>query len=162
MQAHANNGDHLTTPKILVVEDNEADLDMLSRRLQRKGYSVLTATSGHTGYLLACEETPDLILLDISLPGMDGWRVIDLLKGRGETRDIPIVVLTAHALVGDRAKAIVAGCADYHPKPINFDWLSARIDCLLLEKKPSMTLTVQPNPIESEKNGGHRDGTPFV
>jgi CheY-like chemotaxis protein len=124
-------------PKILLVEDNEMNRDMLSRRLQRKGYSVVTAQDGEQGHLLALSETPDLILMDISLPAMDGWEVTRLLKSNDATRHIPIIVLTAHALVSDRAKAFEAGCNDFDTKPIEFGRLSEKIENLLVEKKPS-------------------------
>jgi two-component system, cell cycle response regulator DivK len=124
-------------PKILLIEDNEMNRDMLSRRLQRRGYSVVTAQDGEQGHLVARSETPDLILMDISLPAMDGWEVTRLLKSNAATRHIPIIVLTAHALVSDRAKAFEAGCDDYDTKPIEFGRLSEKIENLLLEKKLS-------------------------
>ena len=124
-------------PKILLVEDNEMNRDMLSRRLERKGYLVVTAQDGKQGYLLARSETPDLILMDISLPTMDGWEVTRLLKADDSTRHIPIIVLTAHALVGDREKAFAAGCDDYDTKPVEFARLSEKIENLLVERKVS-------------------------
>lgn len=124
-------------PKILLVEDNEMNRDMLSRRLQRKGYSVITAHDGEEGHLLARSEMPDLILMDISLPVMNGWEVTRLLKNNSSTRHIPIIALTAHALVTDREKAFEAGCDDYDTKPIEFGRLSDKIDNLLLAKKLS-------------------------
>jgi CheY-like chemotaxis protein len=124
-------------PKILLVEDNEMNRDMLSRRLQRKGYSVITAPDGEQGHLLACSESPDLILMDISLPVMNGWEVTRLLKTNGSTRHIPIIALTAHALVTDREKAFEAGCDDYDTKPIEFNRLNEKIDNLLVVKKVS-------------------------
>jgi len=124
-------------PKILLVEDNEMNRDMLSRRLQRKGYSVITAHDGEEGHLLARSEMPDLILMDISLPVMNGWEVTRLLKNNSSTRHIPIIALTAHALVTDREKAFEAGCDDYDTKPIEFGRLSDKIDNLLFAKKLS-------------------------
>jgi CheY-like chemotaxis protein len=124
-------------PKILLVEDNEMNRDMLSRRLQRKGYLVVTASDGRQGYLLARSETPDLILMDISLPAMDGWEVTRLLKAHESTSQIPIIVLTAHALVSDREKAFAAGCDDYDTKPVEFMRLSEKIENLLVERKLS-------------------------
>ncbi|PYU44734.1 MAG: two-component system response regulator [Acidobacteria bacterium] len=124
-------------PKILLVEDNEMNRDMLSRRLQRKGYSVVTAEDGEKGLLLARSETPDLILMDISLPAMDGWEVTRLLKANQSTRHIPIIALTAHAMVSDRKKAIEAGCDEYDTKPVDFARLSEKIENLILEKKLS-------------------------
>jgi CheY-like chemotaxis protein len=124
-------------PKILLVEDNEMNRDMLSRRLQRKGYSVVTAEDGEKGLSLARSEAPDLILMDISLPAMDGWEVTRLLKANRPTRDIPIIALTAHAMVSDREKAIEVGCDDYDTKPVDFARLSEKIENLLLVKKLS-------------------------
>lgn len=123
-------------PKILLVEDNEVNRDLLRRRLERKGYSVITAEDGEQGYSLAHSENPDLILMDISLPAMDGWQVAHLLKTNGATRHIPIIVLTAHALINDRAKASETGCSDYETKPIEFARLSQKIENLLPESKP--------------------------
>jgi two-component system, cell cycle response regulator DivK len=122
-------------PKILLVEDNEMNRDMLSRRLQRKGYSVVTAEDGEKGLLLARSEMPDLILMDISLPLMGGWEVTRLLKADDATRHIPIIALTAHAWVTDREKAIEAGCDDYDTKPVEFARLSEKIESLLTVKK---------------------------
>jgi two-component system, cell cycle response regulator DivK len=122
-------------PKILLVEDNEMNRDMLSRRLQRKGYSVVTAEDGEKGLLLARSEMPDLILMDISLPVMGGWEVTRLLKADDSTRQIPIIALTAHAWVTDREKAIEAGCDDYDTKPVEFTRLSEKIENLLTVKK---------------------------
>jgi CheY-like chemotaxis protein len=124
-------------PKILLVEDNEMNRDMLSRRLQRKGYLVVTAQDGEQGHSLACSEAPDLILMDVSLPAMDGWEVTRLLKANRSTRHIPIIALTAHAMVSDREKAIEVGCDDYDTKPVDFARLNGKIESLLLEKKPS-------------------------
>jgi two-component system cell cycle response regulator DivK len=121
--------------KILLVEDNEMNRDMLSRRLQRKGYSVVTAEDGEKGLLLARSETPDLILMDINLPVMSGWEVTRLLKADGSTRHIPIIALTAHAWVTDREKALEAGCDDYDTKPVEFARLSEKIENLLTVKK---------------------------
>ena len=122
-------------PKILLVEDNEMNRDMLSRRLQRKGYTVVTAHDGEQGHLLAHSENPDIILMDISLPVMDGWEVTRLLKADEATRHIPIIALTAHALVTDRAKAFEVGFDDYDTKPVEFGRLSEKIDNLLLVRK---------------------------
>ena len=122
-------------PKILLVEDNEMNRDMLSRRLQRKGYCVVTAEDGERGLSLARSETPDLILMDISLPVMSGWEVTRLLKANESTRHIPIIALTAHAWVTDREKAIEAGCDDYDTKPVEFGRLSEKMENLLTVKK---------------------------
>ena len=124
-------------PKILLVEDNEMNRDMLSRRLQRKGYSVVTARDGAQGYSLACSEAPDLILMDVSLPIMSGWEVTRRLKGDDSTRHIPIIALTAHAMVTDREMAFEAGCDDYDTKPVDFGRLSEKIENFLLVRKVS-------------------------
>jgi CheY-like chemotaxis protein len=124
-------------PTILLVEDNEMNRDMLSRRLQRKGYTVIPAHDGEQGHLLACSKLPDLILMDISLPMMNGWEVTRLLKSNESTRHIPIIALTAHAMVTDREKAFEAGCDDYDTKPIEFSRLSEKIENFLLAKKLS-------------------------
>jgi len=122
-------------PKILMVEDNEMNVNMLSRRLQKRGYQVITAGDGNEGHAMARSENPDLILMDISLPGMDGWEVTRLLKSNEATRHIPIIALTAHALVTDREKASEAGCDEYETKPIDFERLTRKIESLLLDKK---------------------------
>lgn len=121
--------------KILLVEDNEMNRDMLSRRLQRKGYNVVTARDGEEGHALAVSEAPDLIVMDISLPVMDGWQVTRLLKGNEATRHIPVIALTAHAMVTDREKAFEAGCNDYDTKPVEFGRLSEKIEALLVARK---------------------------
>jgi two-component system cell cycle response regulator DivK len=121
--------------KILLVEDNEMNRDMLSRRLQRKGYCIVTAESGEQGLSLARLETPDLILMDITLPQMDGWELTRLLKSDEKTRKIPIIALTARALVSDRTEAFKSGCDDYDTKPVDFGRLTGKITNLLGEKK---------------------------
>jgi CheY-like chemotaxis protein len=122
-------------PKILLVEDNEMNRDMLSRRLERRGHSVVMANDGGQGLSMAGTEMPDLILMDISLPVMDGCEVTRRLKADKRTRHIPIIALTANALVTDRVKAINAGCDDYDTKPIEFSRLSEKIHNCLTEKK---------------------------
>jgi two-component system, cell cycle response regulator DivK len=122
-------------PKILLVEDNEMNRDMLSRRLQRRGFTVVTAHDGEQGHLLALSENPDIILMDISLPVMDGWEITRLLKANHATRHIPIIALTAHALVTDRTKAFEVGFDDYDTKPVEFARLSEKIENLLLVRK---------------------------
>ncbi|MEE8142787.1 MAG: response regulator [Planctomycetota bacterium] len=117
--------------KILLVEDNEMSRDMLSRRLERRGYQVLIAVDGGQGVAMAQSEAPDLILMDMSLPVLDGWEVARQLKAAPETRGIPIIALTAHAMVGDREKALEAGCDDYDTKPIEFPRLVEKIETLL-------------------------------
>ena len=121
--------------KILLVEDNEMNRDMLSRRLERRGYSLLMAINGEQGLATAHSQAPDLILMDIGLPDMDGWEVTRILKSFEETRHIPIIALTAHALVTDRQKAFEAGCDDYDTKPVDFARLSEKIENLLAEKR---------------------------
>jgi CheY-like chemotaxis protein len=116
--------------KILLVEDNEMNRDMLSRRLKRREFEVELAVDGGEAIAKA-SELPDLVLLDMSLPVMDGWTVAGRLKGQDTTRRIPIIALTAHAMVGDREKALAAGCDDYETKPIDFPRLLAKIDTLL-------------------------------
>jgi two-component system cell cycle response regulator DivK len=124
-------------PTILLVEDNEMNRDMLTRRLERKGYRVITAHDGGQGHELAHAENPDLILMDISLPVMNGWELTRLLKSDEDTRGIPIIALTAHALATDRAKAFDAGCDEYDTKPVDFGRLLGKIENLLTEKKTS-------------------------
>lgn len=118
-------------PKILLVEDNEMNRDMLSRRLGRKGYQVVTAADGAQGMVMAHSEAPDLILMDMSLPILDGWEATRRLKAAPETQSIPIIALTAHAMTGDREKALEAGCDDYDIKPVEFPRLLAKMDALL-------------------------------
>src|SRR5262249_47549124 len=118
-------------PKVLLVEDNLENRDALSRRLQRRGYDVVVATDGKQGVAMAQAEAPDVILLDISLPEMDGWEVARTLQASEATRDIPVVALTAHAMAGDREKALDVGCDDYHTKPVQFPRLLAPLDALL-------------------------------
>ena len=127
-------------PKILLVEDNEMNRDMLSRRLQRKGYDVLTVGSGEQGLSVAGQEMPDLILMDITLPGMDGWEAARLLKADEKTGHIPIIALTARALMSDQAKAFEVGCNEYDTKPVDFARLTEKIENLLLEKKAQCPL----------------------
>jgi CheY-like chemotaxis protein len=122
-------------PRILLVEDNEMNRDMLSRRLERRGHSVIMANDGEQGLSMASTEMPDLILMDISLPVMDGCEVTRLLKSDYRTRHIPVIALTAHALVTDRVKAINAGCDDYDTKPVEFGRLSEKIRNCLAGKK---------------------------
>jgi CheY-like chemotaxis protein len=121
-------------PTILLVEDNELNRDMLSRRLIRRGYTVKTAVDGAQGHAMGVSERPDLILMDIGLPKMDGWQVTRLLKSNADTRHIPIIALTAHALVTDREKAREVGCDDYDTKPVEFDRLIQKIETLLVVK----------------------------
>ena len=117
--------------KILLVEDNEMNRDMLSRRLERRGYTVVVAIDGAEGLAMARAETPDLILMDMSLPVLDGWEAARQLKAAPETRRIPVIALTAHAMRGDREQALDAGCDDYDVKPVEFPRLLAKIEALL-------------------------------
>ena len=107
-------------PKILLVEDNEMNRDMLSRRLERKGYEVVIAVDGEKGIAMAQSEKPHLILMDLSLPVINGWDATRRLKDASETRSIPVIALSAHAMANDRQKALEAGCDDYDSKPIEF------------------------------------------
>ena len=116
---------------ILIIEDNELNRDMLSRRLARKGYEVLLAVDGETGLAMAASEKPDLILMDMSLPVIDGWEATRVLKSDDRLRTIPVIALTAHAMATDRDKALAAGCDDYDTKPIELPRLLAKIDALL-------------------------------
>ena len=118
-------------PKILLVEDNDMNRDMLSRRLIRKGYEVLVAVDGQAGVDMATSENPDLILMDMSLPVMDGWEATRQIKGATATGNIPVIALTAHAMATDREKAIEAGCDDYDTKPIDLPRLLGKIEELI-------------------------------
>jgi two-component system, cell cycle response regulator DivK len=117
--------------KILIVEDNEMNRDMLSRRLVRRGYEVVMAIDGEQGIAAARSERPDLILMDMSLPVVDGWEATHRLKAEPQTRGIPIIGLTAHAMAGDREKVINAGCDDYDTKPVELPRLLQKIEVLL-------------------------------
>ncbi|HUE19662.1 MAG TPA: response regulator, partial [Stellaceae bacterium] len=116
---------------ILLVEDNEMNRDMLSRRLSRKGYAVVMAPDGQQGVDLAASEMPDLILMDMSLPVLNGWEATRTVKGDDATKTIPVIALTAHAMAGDREKALEAGCDDYDTKPVDFPRLLGKIEALL-------------------------------
>ena len=117
--------------KILLVEDNQENRDMLSRRLTRRGYEVVIALDGGQGVAMAQSEIPDLILMDMDLPVLNGWEATRQLKAAPATQAIPIIALTAHAMVGDREKALEAGCDDYDSKPIEFPRLLEKIEALL-------------------------------
>jgi two-component system cell cycle response regulator DivK len=120
--------------KILLVEDNEMNRDMLSRRLVRNGHEVLIAIDGKQGVDMALSQLPDLILMDMSLPVIDGWEATRRIKGNDATRKIPVIALTAHAMAGDREKAMEAGCEDYDTKPIEITRLLGKIAALLVTK----------------------------
>jgi two-component system, cell cycle response regulator DivK len=121
--------------RILIVEDNEMNRDMLTRRLQRKGYDVVSAIDGQTGLDSARRQAPDLVLMDMSLPVLDGWEATRQLKADSDLRKIPVIALTAHAMSGDREKALAAGCDDYDTKPIELPRLLRKIEALLDGRK---------------------------
>ena len=123
--------------KILLVEDNEMNRDMLSRRLARRGYEVAIAIDGEQGLAMARVEAPALILMDMSLPGLDGWEATRQLKAEPETRGIPVIALTAHAMTGDRQKALAAGCDDFDTKPVELPRLLTKIQALLQRPRPA-------------------------
>ncbi len=116
--------------RVLLVEDHEEIWDFLSRRLKRRGYDVTVATDGQAGVDRARADRPDIVLLDMNLPVLDGWSAARVLKGDAVTAGIPIIALTAHAMAGDREKAVAAGCDDYHPKPVDFSRLLQQIEAL--------------------------------
>ncbi len=117
--------------KILLVEDNEMNRDMLSRRLRRRGFNVVLAVDGPSGVKMAQTEAPDLVLMDMSLPVVDGWEATRRLKTEAATKHIPVIALTAHAMSGDREKALEAGCDDYDTKPVELPRLLEKIEALL-------------------------------
>lgn len=121
-------------PKVLLVEDSDESRDGLARHLRRKGYDTLIAVDGRQGLNVAWAEAPDLILMDMSLPVLDGWEATRQLKAAPETRGIPVIALTAHAMAGDREKALDAGCDDYDTKPVEFARLLVKIESLLRKK----------------------------
>ena len=122
--------------KMLLVEDNELNRDMLSRRLMRRGYTVLVAVNGADGVRMAAAEHPDVVLMDMSLPVMDGWEATRRIKNSPETSDIPVLALTAHALAEDRDRTLAAGCDDFDTKPVDFPRLLGKIETLLDRKSP--------------------------
>ena len=124
-------------PKILLVEDNEMNRDMLSRRLQRKGYEIIMAVDGAEAVSMAQSQAPSLILMDMSLPVLDGWEATRRIKAAAETKSIPIIALTAHAMAGDEEKARQAGCDDYDTKPIELPRLLEKIAVLLNTPRPA-------------------------
>lgn len=121
--------------RVLLVEDNEMNRDMLSRRLTRRGFEVIFAVNGQQGVELARSERPDIILMDMSLPVLDGWEATRLVKADNVTRSVPVIGLTAHAMSGDRERAIEAGCDDYDTKPVELDRLIGKIQRLLSAAK---------------------------
>jgi CheY-like chemotaxis protein len=119
--------------KLLLVEDNEMNRDMLSRRLARRGYEILVAIDGERGFAEATRHLPDLIIMDMSLPVLDGWESTRALKEQPATKSIPVLALTAHAMAGERERALQAGCNDYDTKPVDFTRLLGKIETLLSE-----------------------------
>ncbi len=122
--------------KILLVEDNEMNRDMLSRRLARRGYEVVIAVDGREGVAAAGREAPDLILMDMSLPEIDGWEATRLIRADARTAGIPVIALTAHAMAGDRDRALEAGCDDYDTKPVELERLLEKMARLLNGRAP--------------------------
>ena len=122
-------------PRILVVEDNEDNRDSLSRRLERRGFEVLMAHDGRHGVEMAAAEKPDLILMDMNMPEMDGWEATRMIKSTPDAADVPVIALTAHAMTGDRERALESGCSDYHTKPVEFQKLLAQIETLLQRRQ---------------------------
>jgi two-component system cell cycle response regulator DivK len=124
-------------PRLLLVEDNEESRDALSRHLRRKGYEVLTAVDGRQGLEAVRAGAPDLVLMDMSLPVLDGWEATRQLKADPQTRHVPVIALTAHAMAGDREKALAAGCDEYDTKPVEFARLLGKIQALLGTPAPA-------------------------
>jgi len=122
-------------PKILIVEDNEDNRDSLSRRLQRRGFEVLLAPDGKAGVAMAQSDKPDLVLMDMNMPEMDGWEAAREIKAARQCKGLAVIALTAHAMSGDRERALEAGCTDYHTKPVDFPKLLAQIESILQNQK---------------------------
>ncbi len=123
-------------PKILIIEDNEENRDALARRLRRRGFDVIMAANGMDGLTMAQSEKPDLVLMDMNMPELDGWEATRRLKAAPESAAIPVIALTAHALAGDRERAIAAGCAEYHTKPVDLAALLTQIETILHQQAP--------------------------
>jgi two-component system cell cycle response regulator DivK len=121
-------------PRILLIEDNPMSRDMLTRRLEKRGYQIVTAADGSEGIAVAAKQLPDVILMDMSLPGLDGWETTRELRSRPDTKQIPVIALTAHALAGDRERSLDAGCDEYETKPIELSTLVQKIESLLSRK----------------------------
>src|ERR1700730_3917072 len=126
-------------PKILIVEDNEENRDALSRGLQRRGFEIVMAADGKAGVAMAQTEKPDLVLMDMNMPELDGWEATRQIRAAPETQNLPVIALTAHAMAGDRDRALEAGCADYHTKPVDFPKLLTQIEALLINKNNTTT-----------------------
>jgi len=122
-------------PRILVIDDNEPNRRILSRRLERRGFEVLLANDGKAGVETAAAEKPDLILMDMNMPHIDGWEATRQIKAAPGTANVPVIGLTAHALTGDRERALESGCSDYHTKPVEFQKLLAQIETLLQSRR---------------------------
>jgi CheY-like chemotaxis protein len=118
-------------PKILVVEDNEESRDVLCRRLQRRGYDVLLASDGKQALEIARTELPDVVLMDLNMPEIDGWEATRQIRAAPETSELPVIALSAHALEGDQEQAMAAGCNDFHTKPVNFERLLDQIESII-------------------------------
>ena len=118
-------------PKVLIVEDNEENRDSLSRRLQRRGFEVILAADGKAGVALARSAQPDLVLMDMNMPELDGWEATRQIRAAAECSQVPVIALTAHAMTGDRERALAAGCTDYHTKPVEFARLLTQIEAAL-------------------------------
>jgi CheY-like chemotaxis protein len=118
-------------PRILVVDDNDDNRDALARRLERRGFDVLAAVDGISGCESAASDAPDLVLMDMNMPELDGWEASRAIRANPRTRDLPVIALTAHAMAGDRERALAAGCTDYHTKPVEFGKLLAQIGAIL-------------------------------
>ena len=127
---------NLTTGRVLLVEDNDANRDMLSRRLARRDWAVVVATDGREGIEMAISVKPDLILMDMSLPEISGWDATRILKQRDQTRDIPVIALTAHAMASDMEKAMASGCDEFETKPIEFDRLLSKMTTVVAQRRP--------------------------
>lgn len=118
-------------PRILIIEDNEENRESLARRLQRRGYDIVMAADGQQGVEMAKSERPDLILMDMNMPILDGWRASQMIRTESATEMLPIIGLSAHAVSGDREKALQAGCSEYHTKPVDFSQLMTQIEALI-------------------------------
>ena len=132
-------------PKILIVEDNEDNWQILSRRLRRRGYDVVIARDGKQGLTMAKSDRPDLILMDMNLPLLDGWEATRLIKATTRGKDTPVIALTAHALTGDRDKALEAGCDDYHTKPVELPRLLEQIEAQLQKRAAALAAAAAGN-----------------
>ncbi len=124
-------------PKILLVEDNEENRDALARRLERRGFTIVFAASGLEAVTQAAAESPDLILMDVNLPELDGWEATRRIKAAAASAAVPVIALTAHAMAGDREHALEVGCVDYHTKPVDFPRLLVQIESALRSDPPA-------------------------